>query len=246
MNVVFCGYRKWSHEIVKELVENTSDDWTIKAILTINFSDTSFADLDLPVVSVDPAYINKENIKVLSSFSPDVFLFYGWSWIIPKEVYSKYLCFILHPSPLPKYRGGSPLQHQIMAGETTSAVTIFQAEEKIDAGDIYSQTPFSLEGTLDDIFTRIIENGTKDTIKVLDAVVKNAIKPTPQDETLATVFKRRNPSESELTIKDLQSKTSVELYNFIRALGDPYPNAFITCKDGKKLYFTKARIEKSV
>ena len=172
-----------------------------------------------------------------------VLLYYGWSEIIPKEVYSKHLCLILHPSPLPKYRGGSPLQHQIMAGQKASAVTILKVGEKLDGGDIYSQTPFSLEGTLDEIFKRIVEIGTADTIKVLDMIEEDIIEPDRQDEVQATMFKRRKPEQSELTFEDLKNKTSKELYNFIRSLASPYPNAYIVCKDGKKLYFTGARLE---
>ncbi len=115
-----------------------------------------------------------------------VHLYYGWSTMIPKIIYSKYLCLILHPSPLPKYRGGSPLQHQIMRGEKKSAVTLLKAGKKLDAGEIYSQTPFSLKGSLDQIFERIIEIGTKDTIKILNKIAKGKLKGKKQDEKKAT------------------------------------------------------------
>lgn len=180
----------------------------------------------------------KHNFTPLSK--ADVALYYGWSKIIPEEIFKKKLCLILHPSPLPKYRGGSPLQHQIMAGEKTSAVTICQVTENIDAGDIYSQTPFSLEGSLDDIFKRITTIGTLDTIKILKKIEDNTIKPIKQDDSQATYFKRRTLEESE--IKNIKSMSAEKLYNFIRALDDPYPNAYITCKDGKKLYLTKSHL----
>lgn len=172
----------------------------------------------------------------------DVVLYYGWSDMIPKEIYENKICLILHPSPLPKYRGGSPLQHQIMAGEKVSAVTICRVTDRLDAGDIYSQTPFSLEGKLSDVFKKITEIGIKDTIKVLKEIEDGTINPTPQKED-GTYYKRRKPEESEIYIEDFKNKTAEEMYNFIRALADPYPNAFIICKDGKKVYFTGARLE---
>ena len=173
-----------------------------------------------------------------------VVLYCGWSDIIPEKIYKTHLCLVLHPSPLPKYRGGSPLQHQIMAGEKESAVTIFRASEKLDAGEIYSQTPFPLQGTLDDIFERIIEVGTADIIKVLDDIANDTANSVKQDETQAAFFKRRTPEQSE--IKDFQSKTAKEYYDFIRALTDPYPNAYIICADGRKLYFTATHLESPV
>ena len=66
---------------------------------------------------------------------------------------------MLHPSPLPKYRGGSPIQNQIINGEKNSAVTLFKMTRNLDDGDIYKQIPFSLKGSLDDIFNRIIKLG---------------------------------------------------------------------------------------
>lgn len=172
----------------------------------------------------------------------DVVLYYGWSEKIPKEIYENKMCLILHPSPLPKYRGGSPLQHQIMAGEKTSAVTICRVASKLDSGDIYSQTPFSLEGTLDEIFERIIDIGLIDTIDVLRKIEKGTLKPYKQINSKASTFYRRKPKQSELTIKDFKNKSAYQLNNFIRSLADPYPNAFIRCKDGKKLYFTGSHL----
>lgn len=189
-----------------------------------------------------------ENLKrdTNHKFTPisksDVVLYYGWSKIIPEEIYKNKLCLILHPSPLPKYRGGSPLQHQIMAGEKTSAVTICKVEKEIDSGAIYSQTQFSLEGTLDDIFKRITTIGHLDTIKILEGIENGTIKPIKQDNSQATYFKRRTLEESE--IKDIKKMSAEKLHNFIRALADPYPNAYIVCKDGKKVYFTGSHLEK--
>lgn len=180
--------------------------------------------------------------KITDISESDVALYYGWSWLIPKEIYSNKLCLILHPSPLPKYRGGSPLQHQIMSGEKMSAVTICKATNRLDSGDIYSQTPFSLDGTLDEIFMKIIDIGTSDTIKVLNQIAKNQAKPIPQDETGVTSYKRRQPSESELTLDRLKTMSAKEIYNFVRSLAHPYPNAYIKCSDGKRLYLTEVHL----
>lgn len=186
--------------------------------------------------------LDKPLFKLTSSAEADVVLYYGWSWMIPKEEYEKKLCLILHPSPLPKYRGGSPLQNQIIAGEEVADVTILKAGKELDAGEIYAQSTFSLEGPLEAVFSRIVDLGTRLTLKVLRDYSLGNLKGTKQDETKATVYKRRKPEQSEMTLDDFKNKTSEELYNFIRALASPYPNAYIVCKDGKKLYFTGAHL----
>ena len=54
---------------------------------------------------------------------------------------------------LPKYRGGTPLQNQIINDDLDSAVTIFKMTSVMDAGPICSQEYLSLRGDLSVIFS---------------------------------------------------------------------------------------------
>jgi methionyl-tRNA formyltransferase len=146
---------------------------------------------------------------------------------------------MLHPSPLPRYRGGSPIQNQIIAGETSSKVSLFLMIDEVDAGDVVGQQDLSLEGTLDDIFNRIENAGVELTLQLL----KHGLQRVPQDHSKATFCKRRTPDDSEITAEELASKSAEYLYNKIRMLADPYPNSYILTADGKKLMITKAHIE---
>ena len=146
---------------------------------------------------------------------------------------------MLHPSPLPKYRGGSPIQNQIINGEKNGAVTLFLMDSGIDTGPIINQKSISLEGSLNKIFDQITEVGTELTLEFLN----KGYKLKEQDHSMATSYKRRSPEESEITINEINNKDSLYLYNKIRMLKDPYPNAFIRTIDGKKLYILNAKIE---
>ena len=55
----------------------------------------------------------------------------------------------------------------------------------------------------------------------------------------STVFKRRKPEQSELKNLDFSNQY---LYDFIRMLADPYPNAFIRIKN-KKIVFKSAELK---
>jgi methionyl-tRNA formyltransferase len=147
----------------------------------------------------------------------------------------------LHPSPLPKYRGGSPIQHQIINGETKSAVTFFKMTEKLDAGPILYQQEFSLEGNLKDVTLRIKDLAIRGIFYILN---NNNVIMSAQDESEVTFYKRRTPAESEIFVDDFKKYTAEELYNKIRCLQDPYPNAYVTCKDGKKLFIQLANYQK--
>ena len=146
---------------------------------------------------------------------------------------------MLHPSPLPKYRGGSPIQNQIINGEKKSAVSIFIMNQDLDAGPICRQEEISLCGNLDNIFDRIVIAGTKLTLDMLE----NGLNPYEQDHNLATYHERRRPWQSEITIDELESQSAEYLYNKIRMLQDPYPNAYIVGKDGQKLYIKEAILD---
>ncbi len=217
MNIACITYREWATRIYNQLFDKYKNEH--KFLL----------------VSSKEEFNKKELIE----FNPNIILWYGWSWIVDEYFTEKYISVMLHPSPLPKYRGGSPIQNQIINGERQSAVSLFKMTKNLDDGDIFFQDKFSLEGSLNDIFNRIIDLGIKGTINILEGNYKLK----QQDHSKATYTKRREPKESEITLDELKNKSSTYLYNKIRMLNDPYPNAYIITSDKKKLFITKSKIE---
>jgi methionyl-tRNA formyltransferase len=216
MRIACVGYRDWALKIYDKLAGHTDHQFLIFR---------SKAQYDE---------------QVLRDFKPSIILFYGWSWIVPAKLIKDFQCIMLHPSPLPRYRGGSPLQNQIIAGETESAVTLFLIDEGLDTGPIVAQRTYSLDGSIDDIFRRLTAIGIELTIELIE----NGLHPIPQTEDGATSFLRRTCEQSEITFDEIKEKTAEYLYNKIRMLQDPYPNAFIRTVDGKKLCIFSAKIEK--
>lgn len=209
-----CSYREWGNLIY----ENVSKTISCKLIES-----------------------QKEFNENLNLFADDDKIFFlGWSWIVPDDVVQNHECICLHPSPLPRYRGGSPIQHQIINGESSSAVTYFRMTDKLDAGNILFQEEFSLDGNLEDIMNRIVALG----IKGIHDILNGNIKERKQNETEATYFKRRKPNQSEITVDDFSNFSAKELYDKIRSLQDPYPNAYVMCKDKKKLFLKVVDNEK--
>ena len=216
MRIVCVGYRSWSINLYNRLSKEIDHEFII-----IKKTKTT------PVSKI---------IK----HDPDLILFYGWSWHVPEKITNNYRCLMLHPSDLPQFRGGSPIQNQIINGITKSKITIFVMNELFDGGDIICQTSLDLTGNIDEIFYRIEKKGYQLTKKI----IKNGIHKTfKQSKKNVSFFKRRSPEESEITIKELLEKDSTYLYNKIRMLGDPYPNAFIKTIDNKKLLIKLAEID---
>ena len=216
MKIVCVGYRAWAIDIYQNLKGELLDHEFLLQLSEADFCEHSIV-----------------------AFNPDLVLFYGWSNIVPKYLVTKYNCLMLHPSPLPKYRGGSPIQNQIIQGETKSAVTIFLMREGIDNGPIAKQKELDLHGDISDIFDRIAKIGLQLTLEI----IVEGLNLYDQDEEKATYFNRRKPHESEITIDELTNQSSLYLYNKIRMLQDPYPNAFIKTIDGKKIILKHVIIE---
>ena len=145
---------------------------------------------------------------------------------------------MLHPSDLPKYRGGSPIQNQIINYVKKSAVTIFKINKDIDGGPILKKHFLSLTGDISEIFLRLEKIGSKLT----NEIIKGDYKLRKQNLKKTKIYKRLKPSQSEITIKELLSKNANYLHNKIRMLNDPYPNAFIRTKDKKKIYLKKVSL----
>ena len=215
MKILCVGYRKWALSIYDKLKCNSNHEfYIIKS--EIDFDESK-----------------------VKNYRPDIILFYGWSKIVKKNIIENYNCIMLHPSPLPKYRGGSPIQNQIINDEKKSAVSLFLMGEGLDDGPILKQKRYSLTGNLSDIFNRIIKIGYSLTMEILN----EGLNPIEQNHSKATIFKRRKSEESEITIEEIQNKPARYLYNKVRMLQDPYPNAFIRAGDNKKIFVTIAHIE---
>ena len=65
----------------------------------------------------------------------------------------------------------------------------------------------------------------------------DSIYPQKQDLTLGSYYKRRLPCDSKVTWQQLSDMKLIDVYNLIRALGDPYPNLYIEDEEGNVLKF---------
>jgi methionyl-tRNA formyltransferase len=170
MRVIFCGYRSWALNIIGE----------IKKHKKIN---------SFEVISSKEEYDFKFNKLVTNA---DLIVFLGWSWIIPNEITKKYLCVGIHPSDLPDYRGGSPIQHQIINGIIETKISLMTISEKLDGGDIWLKYDLDLRGDTIEIIFKNLEESSIALFNVFFDLYPN-INPIKQDLTKGSYFKRRKP-----------------------------------------------------
>lgn len=239
IKIVSLISRDWSYKITRKLISKFKNiDFYIylkKNIKNSSSDKKSITKLDK---------LTKKHINKIKLISPNLILTYGWSEYLSKELRDIAPCLILHPSKLPKYRGGSPIQNQLINGVKESAVTILFAENNLDTGNILYQSSIKLDGYLNEIFDRIINKGLDGSVKIINCLKKNSLKSKVQNHNIATFYYRRTPSQSQINFKDFKKHDAKYFYNLVRGLQEPYPVAYIKCKNNTKLYLNRVSIKK--
>ena len=95
-----------------------------------------------PVNFKDPVDLDE-----LRAFEPDYLVVAAYGLLLSEEVLliPKRLPINVHASLLPRWRGASPIQQSILAGDTKTGVTIMKMVKKLDAGDMLHQVSCPIE-----------------------------------------------------------------------------------------------------
>ncbi len=177
----------------------------------------------------------------LKSLNPDIIYCIGWPKIISKEILSipPRGCLGIHPTLLPERRGGAPTNWCLIDGVEKSGVTLFYLTEGLDNGDIVAQQELmiTLEDTACTLREKIMEVAAKLVGSTYQSLSQGLVRGIPQDESRATYTRRRKPEDGIID----WNQTSLAIYNFIRALGKPYPGAF-TYRGGRKVIIWEAAL----
>lgn len=99
----------------------------------------------------------------------------------------------LHPSKLPAYRGASPIESAILAGDSDFSYSIMKLVKAMDAGPIYHQVTLKhLPLDKDAIYQALATAGSE----WLVANLQHLPEPTPQDDAQATFTTKFDKSMS--------------------------------------------------
>lgn len=101
----------------------------------------------------------------------------------------------LHPSKLPKYRGASPIESAILAGDTDFSYSIMKLVKSMDAGPIYHQATLSNLPLKKDVIYRALATAGAEW---LATNLEHLPTPTPQDDSQATFTAKFDKSLSLL------------------------------------------------
>jgi methionyl-tRNA formyltransferase len=159
------------------------------------------------------------DFETLKAFEPRYIFFPHWSTLVGDDIVDRFECVCFHAAPVPFGRGGSPIQNMIVRGHQETELVALRMTDVLDGGPVYLRHPMSLLGGGDEIYLRLADH----TVEMIEQIVANEPESEEQRGEV-TVFKRRQPHQSELP----DDATLSELFDFIRMLdAEGYPNAFV-------------------
>mgnify|MGYP001290716611 CR=1 FL=1 len=166
----------------------------------------------------------------------NLFIVASYGKIIPKILIDmpEYKVLNIHPSLLPKYRGPSPLQTQILNNDKEVGVTIMLIDEEMDHGDVIAQKIVSSESLPVNFNTFQKMLGVEGSVllaKILPDWIKGKIQAVPQKHSEATFTKKVEKIDGFLDL----SKDQFQNYLKFLAYSEWPKTYFEIEKDGKKM-----------
>lgn len=249
MRVVMFGYQTWGHRTLRALLD--SEHVEVAMVVTHPKSEHAYERIladsvedlatDNGVEAVlahrpDDALVDK-----LRRVEPDLIVANNWRTWLPPEIYDlpSRGTLNVHDSLLPAYAGFSPIIWALINGESEVGVTAHMMDEQLDAGPIVGQ--------------RSVQVGPRDTaidlvhatVELIEPLVADSLKFIaegrtdwrPQDRSKASFFHKRSLEDSRID----WTWPAEDLDRFVRALADPYPNAYAYYK-GERIRIIEASV----
>lgn len=94
----------------------------------------------------------------------------------------------LHASLLPRYRGAAPINRAMIAGESTTGVSVIGLAQKMDAGEVYAAAALDIDPmeTAGELHDRLAQLGPGAVLGVLDDLDRGTLAAHVQDHAAAT------------------------------------------------------------
>src|SRR5439155_10639786 len=235
-NIVFMGTPQLAERVLEILLSAPPDQSHVAAVVTrpdqprgrgLKLESSAVGSLaetrQIPVLK--PARIRTGDfLGQLASFAPDLLVIAGYGKILPNEVLgaARIMPMNVHTSLLPKFRGASPVEGAILAGETETGVTIMRVTERMDAGPILLQRriPLAQNETQGSVKAKLAELGGAALLEALALLKRGELSEIAQDDNLATYT---SPVTKEHAIIDWHLDAE-RIEHMVRTY-DPWPDA---------------------
>lgn len=166
----------------------------------------------------------EEAVRHVAEYAPDLIVTAAFGQLLPKAVLElpPLGCINVHASLLPRYRGGAPIHHAVMAGEQETGVTIMYMAEGLDTGDMISSVavPITDEDNTGTLFTKLAHEGAGLLSRTLPELFAGRVRAVPQNHEEAVIAPNIRRQDEMVD----WNRPARDIFNHIRGLS-PWPVA---------------------
>jgi len=160
----------------------------------------------------------------LRHFRADVIVVAAYGLILPQPVLElpRHGAINIHASLLPRWRGATPIQRALLAGDRDTGVSIMQMDAGLDTGPVLMQEKLSIleDDTMGTLHDRLAELGAKLMAQALDELEAGVVKAIPQSAEGVTYAAKLDRREARVDWRE----GAVTVNRQVRAL-NPSPGA---------------------
>ena len=180
----------------------------------------------------------------LRALNADLMVVAAYGLLLPPAVLEvpRLGCINIHASLLPRWRGASPIQQAILAGDENSGVTLMKMDKGLDTGAMIASCSVAIDPSWNaaELHDALAPLGARLLLESLDNIEQTLQQAQVQDESLATYAPRLTKQQAEVD----WNKPVEELLREIRAF-NPWPVSYTFLGDDN-LRLWSARINADV
>ena len=249
MKIIFMGTPEYSVPTLKALIDSehevigvyTKPDKPKGRGKKTEITPVKALALENGLPLFQPATFKDEGaVQEFCAQSADIAVVIAYGLLLPEAVLKAYPrgCVNLHASLLPKFRGASPIQAAILAGETKTGVTSMQMDKGLDTGDMLLRAEIALNGTetAGGLHDRLARMSAELCLETLRALADGTVLPQAQEEDGVSYAGKITKEMGKIDWND----SAAAIDRQIRGM-NPWPSAY-TYWQGKLLKIWQAKL----
>ena len=185
--------------------------------------------------------LDDDDFNFIKNLNPELIISLNWRRLIPKNIYQLPIkgTINIHAGKLPEYRGFAPINWALINGETEIGITAHYLEDTPDTGDIVHQEIIPVENNNNafDVYQKALDVLPKVILKSVTNIENDNVNVISQKNLQGFLCVKRFPEDGKIN----WSQNRINIHNLIRALSDPFPNAFCFHK-GDKILIKKSKL----
>jgi methionyl-tRNA formyltransferase len=190
--------------------------------------------LELGLTVAQPATLREPALLPGFADPPDLMVVIAYGLLLPRALleWPRLGCINLHASLLPRWRGAAPIQRAVLAGDSTTGISVMQMDVGLDTGPVHStkSTAIAANETGGALHDRLAALAAEALVETLPSILSGSSVAVPQREELATLAPKLTKSEARLNWRE----PALALERRVRAF-NPWPVAEALLSDGRRL-----------